>query len=197
MPVEGIKVKHVGRSFAATFVSLLSLLALVCAFIPVGPRARAGIKLVRAGGDASRRQEETAEKISPDLLELARDPAAQDRRVRVILQTGDGAGTQLEALLSRRDVRTRGEMASLGARVVELPARLVEQLSARAGVRFVSLDRETISFGHVSLTTGTDAVRNASADSFRGNPVIGLSGQVLDGTGIGVAVLDSGIDTGH
>ncbi|HYY94703.1 MAG TPA: S8 family peptidase, partial [Pyrinomonadaceae bacterium] len=179
--------KHVGRSFAATFVSLLSLLALVCAFVPVGPRARAGIKLVRAGGDASRRQEEAAEKISPDLLELARDPAAQDRRVRVILQTGDGAGAQLEALLNRRDVRTRGEMASLGARVVELPARLVERLSARAGVRFVSLDRETISFGHVSLTTGTDAVRQTS-----GTNVVGL-----DGTGVGIAVLDSGVDTTH
>ena len=77
MPVEGIKVKHVGRSFAATFVSLLSLLALVCAFVPGGPRASAGIKLVRAGGDDARRQEETADRISPDLLEIARDPATR------------------------------------------------------------------------------------------------------------------------
>ena len=189
--------KHVGRSFAATFVSLLALLALVCMFAPGGPRARAGIRLVRAGKDSARRREEAADRVSPDLLELARDPAAGARRVRVILQTEDGVGTQLAALLRRRDVRTRGELSAVGARVVELPARLVKQLSAREGVRFVSPDRETISFGHVSLTTGTDAVRNAGAEAFRGGPVSGLNGQALDGTGVGIAVLDSGVDTGH
>src|SRR5438105_6148317 len=196
VPVEGIKVKHVGRSFAATFVSLLALLALVCTFAPGGP-SRAGIRLVRAGKDSARRREEAADRVSSDLLELARDPAAGARRVRVILQTEDGVGTQLAALLRRRDVRTRGELSAVGARVVELPARLVEQLSAREGVRFVSPDRETISFGHVSLTTGTDAVRNAGAEAFRGGPVSGLNGQALDGTGVGIAVLDSGVDTGH
>ncbi|PYS76420.1 MAG: hypothetical protein DMF66_14835, partial [Acidobacteria bacterium] len=118
-------------------------------------------------------------------------------RVRVILQTDDGAGAPLKALLSRRDVKTRGDLPAVGARVVELPARLVEQLSAREGVRFVSPDRETVSFGHVSLTTGTDAVRNASADSFRGNVVNSPTGQTLDGTGVGIAILDSGVDTGH
>jgi serine protease AprX len=196
MPVEGIKVKHVERSFAATFVSLLSLLALAGALAPGGP-GRAGIRLARAGGDAARRQEETADRVSPDLLEIARDPDAQGRRVRVILQTDDEAGASLKALLRRRDVRTRGELPGVGARVVELPARLVERLSAREGVRFVSPDRETISFGHVSLTTGTDDARSAAADTARNAGPNGPNGQALDGTGIGIAVLDSGVDTGH
>src|SRR5436305_13508525 len=68
-----------------------------------------------------------------------------------------------------------------------MPARLVERLSEQRGVRFVSLDRETVSFGHVSLTTGTDQVRTTAG--------INVSG--LDGTGVGIAVLDSGIDAKH
>ena len=42
----------------------------------------------------------------------------------------------------------------------------------------------------VSLTTGADAVRN-------GGPVNSLTGQTLDGAGIGIAVLDSGVDAAH
>src|SRR5215204_4856738 len=42
-------------------------------------------------------------------------------------------------------------------------------------------------FGHVTRTTGTDDVRVTAGTNVTG----------LDGTGIGIAVLDSGIDTGH
>ena len=41
--------------------------------------------------------------------------------------------------------------------------------------------------GHVSLTTGADAVRETNGTTTGG----------LDGTGIGIAILDSGIDTDH
>ncbi|MFN2456395.1 MAG: S8 family serine peptidase, partial [Pyrinomonadaceae bacterium] len=51
----------------------------------------------------------------------------------------------------------------------------------------VSLDAEVKSFGHVSATTGADMVRANN----------GVPGSGLDGTGIGIAVLDSGMDTGH
>ncbi len=42
--------------------------------------------------------------------------------------------------------------------------------------------------GHLSSTTGTDAVRQQTT---------GSTTYTLDGTGIGVAVLDSGVDSGH
>ncbi|MGH9962222.1 MAG: S8 family serine peptidase, partial [Pyrinomonadaceae bacterium] len=50
----------------------------------------------------------------------------------------------------------------------------------------VSLDREVRILGHLSQTTGADAVRTNGPPSSR-----------LDGTGIGIAVLDSGVDTEH
>ncbi|PYS99500.1 MAG: hypothetical protein DMF65_09470, partial [Acidobacteria bacterium] len=189
--MEGIKVKQVRRHHAAAFLSLLALLASLCTGLAPGGASRAGIKLARLRTEATAlsaaKQDEPAEKISSDLLEVARDACARGERVRVILQTGDGASASLAALLRRRDVRTAGRLPGLGARVVELPARLVERLSEQRGVRFVSLDRETVSFGHVSLTTGTDQVRTTAGTNVSG----------LDGTGIGIAVLDSGIDAKH
>jgi subtilisin family serine protease len=182
-------VKHVRTYTAAALVSLLALLCLVGSGLAPGGATRAGLKVVRAVSPAAAlegRQEEPVDRVSPDLLELARDPEAAGRRIRVIVQERAGLDAMLASTLGR-EMRTRGRFDTLGARVVELPARLVERLSEQKGVRFLSLDRETTGFGHVSRTTGTDDVRETSGTNING----------LDGTGIGIAVLDSGIDTGH
>jgi len=183
-------VKQVRSYKAAASLSLLALLALAThTGLAPGGVARAGLKVARSGAPeaqaAQRAEAALRRRISPDLLEIARDPAAQGRKVRVILQD-DGGGEALPAVL-RREAKAHGSFTSLGARVYELPARLVEQLATHRGVRFVSLDRETRAFGHVSRTTGTDEVRTTTGTVVSG----------LDGTGIGIAVIDSGIDTTH
>ena len=181
--------KQVRKYTAAALVSLLALLCLGGADLAPGGRSRAGLKVVRAvPPDASPegRQGETADRVSPDLLELARDPSAAEKLVRVIVQERAGLDAALASAFGS-EVKIRGRFDTLGARVLELPARLVERLSEQKGVRFVSFDRETKGFGHVSRTTGTDEVRAAAGTTTSG----------LDGAGIGIAVLDSGIDTGH
>ena len=187
--LEGVKVKHVRTYTAAALVSLLALLCLVGSGLAPGGASRAGLKVVRAvpfAAVSEDRPEESVDRVSPDLLELARDPEAGGRRVRVIVQERAGLDALLASTLGH-EVKTRGRFDSLGARVVELPARLVERLSEQKGVRFLSPDRETTGFGHVSRTTGTDDVRETSGTNVNG----------LDGTGIGIAILDSGIDTSH
>ena len=184
-----IKVKKVRTYTAAALVSLLALLCLAGSGLAPGGASRAGLKVVRANpaaAAAEARQDEPADRVSPDLLELARDPEAAGRRVRVILQERAGLDALLASTLGG-EVKTRGRFDSLGARVIELPARLVERLSEQKGVRFLSPDRETTGFGHVSRTTGTDEVRDTAGTNVSG----------LDGTGVGIAVLDSGIDTSH
>ncbi|HEX8188443.1 MAG TPA: S8 family serine peptidase, partial [Pyrinomonadaceae bacterium] len=179
--------KHVRTYTAAALVSLLALLCLAGPGLAPGGRSRAGLKVVRAVSPAADGgQDEPVDRVSPDLLELARDPEAAGRRVRVIVQERAGLDALLASALGG-EVKTRGRFDTLGARVLELPARLVERLSEQKGVRFVSLDRETTGFGHVSRTTGTDEVREPEGKNVNG----------LDGTGVGIAVLDSGIDTGH
>ena len=54
-------------------------------------------------------------------------------------------------------------------------------------VSYVSLNRDVIPMGHLSSTTGTDQIRNTE-HAFR---------HALDGTGVGIAIIDSGIDTDH
>ena len=180
--------KHVRKYTAAALVSLLALLGLLGSGLAPGGASRAGLKVVRAGSPAAEasRQDEPSDRVSPDLLELARDPEAGGRRVRVIVQERAGLDAALASALGG-EVKTHGRFDSLGARVVELPARLVERLSEQRGVRFLSLDRETAGFGHVTRTTGTDDVRETAGTNVNG----------LDGTGIGIAVLDSGIDASH
>ncbi len=70
--------------------------------------------------------------------------------------------------------------------LVEVPVGLLPELADFDEVHFVTGDDEVMSLGHVSSTTGADDVRSQSTTS-----------TPLDGTGIGIAVLDSGIYSDH
>ncbi len=174
----------------APVVLWLALLAALAALGSASTQERA--RAQTNGGDdlRARRGLPTAQgntKIAPDLLALARDRRKQQARTRVIVQLDEQARTTMDGQLNAYGARLAHKLDRLNTRVLELPAQAVEALAARADVRFVSPDRETITFGHVSLTTGADAVRNLG----------GSNNTSLDGTGIGIAVLDSGIDTEH
>jgi len=109
-------------------------------------------------------------KVSPDLAEFARGPQAS-ARVPVIIQLKDSAPDEIESVLPSYGGRLTHRFRTLSTIAVELPARAVEALAGRTNVRFVSLDRQNIPFGHVSLTTGADAVRVTN-----GTNTVGLDG---------------------
>ncbi|HEX8292793.1 MAG TPA: S8 family serine peptidase, partial [Pyrinomonadaceae bacterium] len=129
-------------------------------------------------------------KLSPELRALAAGAKSAGNRVGVILQADDLRDAKIEATLRRYGVEVDARMAQLGALRVEVPVAALKELASAAGSRYLSPDREIRSFGHVTSTTGTDAVRN-------GGLVPALLGSTLDGTGIGIAVLDSGMDVAH
>jgi subtilisin family serine protease len=124
-------------------------------------------------------------KISRDLLEKTR--GAGNQRLSVIVQLNDNADSSFDVELLKQGSRFKASLTRFHSRALELPAKTVDELAARSDVRFVSLDRETIPFGHVTATTGADTVRVTSGTNTMG----------LDGSGIGIAVLDSGIDANH
>ena len=128
-------------------------------------------------------------KISPDLrqLILSGNGAA---RVKVIVQSKSGSNPGLlGGLLDTVGGLLVGVLANLNIRIVDVEANNVEVLAADPDVAYISLDNTVRSSGHVTNTTGTQQVRAQKS-------LLGLN-STLDGSGVTIAVLDSGIDSKH
>ena len=156
-------------------VICLSLLVVTC-LLPgtfIGRRASAQLVTKRR-------------RVSSDLSAKAHSLTNNDK-VKVIVQLRAPMSGSLNSLLNSNGVHVRKVFHNLGAQEVELPASIVDTVAAYDEVSFVSFDRPTQSMGHLSATTGADAVRNTNGINVAG----------VDGTGIGIAVLDSGIYASH
>lgn len=156
-------------------------------------------------------------KVSAELEEkteeLARFTDSKDTLERVIISLkpetnldesfGEIEETQFKAMLeqevrsskAKRDL-VRKDLTRLGGRVkrssynvglvtAELPLSKIKELSESEQVEYISPDRELQATGHVDVTTGASKVRAL------------ISGMTLEGTGVGVAVIDSGLDYNH
>ncbi|MGH9962148.1 MAG: S8 family serine peptidase, partial [Pyrinomonadaceae bacterium] len=123
-------------------------------------------------------------KISADIIERVKKGRGTDR-VRVIVQPKNAPDSSLDSAVESLGGRDIKRFRNFPIRVLTLPAHAAAVLAARHDVAYVSVDREIRTFGHLSHTTGADQIRSSTT-----------SGS-LDGTGIGIAVLDSGIDTTH
>ena len=136
-------------------------------------------------------EEFEGEKISSDMQSII-DSVGPNGRVTAILQVDDVNNPEVVALLKRYDANVDARMAQLGAIKVELPAKAIAALAKIDGANYISSDVKLESFGHVTVTTGTTQVRNAPG------LIAGLLGaSAIDGAGVGIAILDSGLDTAH
>src|SRR6185369_9611232 len=117
--------------------------------------------------------------------------SAPDKMVRVIIDT---APSQKSAAFSN----LMGRINDLGGTIfrslndgktaaVQIPARALRDLENDKGIKYITLDRDTNVTGHLEATTGASLVRNY------GNAGTGT----IDGHGIGIAVLDSGVYAAH
>ena len=80
------------------------------------------------------------------------------------------------------------EMKSLGGFSLTLPFRMVTELASFPEISHVSSNEVVSASGHVTDTTGASAGQAAASTSGRG---------MIDGSGISIAILDSGIDINH
>ena len=156
-------------------------------------------------------------KIAPDLIDNANDAynrVSRDRMQRVIIQlpsnsalnneTGDLAAEDSAAMI-KEEVRLNKEKTGIlvtdlhrsGGRMykafnniglvdAELPLSQINELIKSDSVAYISPDREVAGFGHVGLTAG---LYNTGI-SDRGDSD---ANTWLVGSGIGVAVIDSGV----
>jgi subtilisin family serine protease/acetyltransferase-like isoleucine patch superfamily enzyme len=120
----------------------------------------------------------TGEKISSELSEIVAGSNAS-ARVKVILQVDDVRNPELRAQFAKFGITINQEIPRFGTIAVEAPAAAVSALAANTTTNYLSLDRQVNGLGHVENTTGDTAM----LANYPGT----------DGSGIGVAVVDSGI----
>jgi subtilisin family serine protease len=183
-------------NYPASSTSLLIALALILPSLLAGFQVSHAAQSERAVVPAQHeRSQPTADaprksrKLSPDLEVAAARPDADDAPVRTIVQVRDPRGENLKQLLKRHGIRVHRQMNNLQMMDVELPKAVLNELAESEDVQFVSADQAVKALGHLTTTTGAEAVRtqtNAAGQRY-----------TLDGTGIGIALLDSGIDSGH
>jgi serine protease AprX len=159
---------------AAVLVSLCSAL-----FISTNTRARA----------ASQPPTTSTSKLSPDLRQLILSGNG-DARVKLIVQSKPSSSTGLiEGLLNTVGGLLVGVLSNLNIQIVDVEANNAQVIAADPNVLYVSLDNAVSSFGHITNTTGAQQVRAQKS-------LLGLN-NTLDGSGVTIAVLDSGVDSKH
>ena len=139
-------------------------------------------KRTRAEGTSGQSQKR---KISRDIVARVAQGHGADL-IRVIIQPVNQPELSLDSTLEYTGSNIR-KLGLFQTRIVTLPAQAALTLASRSDVAYVSLSREARPMGHLSITTGADQVR-ATTNS---------TSSSLDGSGIGIAIVDSGIDTNH
>jgi subtilisin family serine protease len=152
---------------------------------------------IRVGDEtASERggEEFEGDKVSVDLRRMIASAKSGKDRLPLILQVDDVQSKELSKLLTRHDVLVNDRMTEMSSLKVEVPASAIEELAASGLTNYLSPDRKIELLGHVTATTGADLVRSQS-----GGSILGLisTSSTLDGTGIGIAIIDSGVDAAH
>src|SRR6266571_7820762 len=167
-------------SWSTTKRILLSTLLVVSLLLPIYPQLLATMGCAHAQSAGQIRQ------ASKDLIEKVNNGRGGDL-VRVIIQPAGAWDSPLDSTVGSSGGSNIRQFQNFRIRAVTISADAALALSTRNDVAYVSLNREVRTLGHVSLTTGADAVRTGEVSTGNG----------VDGTGIGIAVLDSGIDPEH
>src|SRR5947209_4965863 len=126
----------------------------------------------------------TRVKVSADLSKQVKS-LPSGSKVSVIMRAASSWSSTLDNIIKNNGGTIKRQYSKLNMRAVDLPAAAVNALSSRTDIAYISLDAQVKATGHVTLTTGTDAARAAAPSP------------TLDGTGIGIAIVDSGIDPNH
>ncbi|HXF42689.1 MAG TPA: S8 family serine peptidase, partial [Pyrinomonadaceae bacterium] len=126
--------------------------------------------------------------IAPDLRQMmAKDPVGKTR-LNLVVQAKSANGGIVSEILKSGQARVIRRFESSNTLVINAPLSIVNKLYNAGVLNYISPDRATLGAGHVENTTGTELVRNQAGQ---------LNDSQLDGSGVGIAVLDSGIYGEH
>src|SRR5919205_344082 len=111
-----------------------------------------------------------------------------DETITVIVTLNGSESGDLNAFLAQNGIHKRRELKNLDSFSLQLPFRRIAELASFPEVAHVASNEAVYTMGHVTATTGAEAGQAAALAAGRG---------LIDGSGVGVAILDSGIDINH
>ncbi|HEX4948224.1 MAG TPA: S8 family peptidase [Blastocatellia bacterium] len=117
----------------------------------------------------------------------ASSPASKTQRIIVNLNHLANE-IALQASVQRVGGRLHRVHPNLNVATMDVPVERVRELAAEPTIEYVSPDRPLVVLGHLETTTGAEQARALAQMN-------GVSD--LDGTGVGLAIIDSGIDSNH
>jgi serine protease AprX len=192
--IAGGNVRIVGAATAETYAKYIADDKSVTRYFQTIQIGAAGNNGSQSASAEKRTREErgfVGEVISSDLREAMQAAKSPNDRLDVILQAGDVNDEQLNAFLKRHGGLVNERMAEVSAMNVRIPVKSIEGLARSGMADFMSPNVELRMLGHITATTGADLVRNQTC-------LLGLiCSSSFNGAGITIAVLDSGMDTGH
>src|ERR1044072_4987243 len=122
-------------------------------------------------------------KVSKDIQQKV-DAGRGGDFVRVIIQPANSQDLSIDSTIESSGGSNLRKFKNFAVRVATLPASAAVNLANRSDVAYVSVNREVRPMGQPSRKTGADQIRLSSNES----------SSLLDGTEIGIAIVDSGID---
>ncbi len=182
------KVKIIGGSSTQTFSENIETQAEVAALfekINIEPLQTTAAETVEA-----KREERPyrGDKVSADLREMMQTESGE-KRLDVILQAKNADNPVLREIMANNGVNLNDRIGNTDTIVVSLPLSAINALANSGLVNYMSPDREMKSLGHIETTSGTSLMRSQPSGFGRS------TAYTLDGAGVGVAVIDSGIYT--
>src|SRR3989441_2795024 len=160
-----------GNLFRGATLALATVLALTLSFSPA---------LAAKGGKAG---------VASDLQEKV-EKESPSNSVRVLVNLDGGDPLAVAGKIKELGGEVRGHFRNVGVMVVDLPLGAVDSLAEVEGLDYVAPDRPVAGLASQLETTTGAALAYGGTTSLSN-----FSG--IDGSGVGVAVLDSGIDPSH
>ena len=178
------EMRRTKRLRALSWLTCLTLALSLCSGILLIDKTHAA-RRDRDEQREDRRGRRQQRKLSQAIRERS-NKGSGNQTVKVLIQLNDRMSFQLAALLRGNGVRIKRHFINFNTLSVDIPAGVIESLEQFPEVEYVSIDNPIRSFGgHVAKTTGADSVRSMATTG------------ILDGKGIGIAIVDSGIYQSH
>src|ERR1051325_7832250 len=176
--------------------TLKSNIAVILMIVALLPTLSLRVKANLASKDNSSNNEHNdRRKIAPDLEQSVNDANNKgkgNQLASVIVQLASDKTGMSDSDLQGKFARSNGHLKSrfnaMGLALAEIPLSRIAELLDDNVIAYVSPDRPVAAYGHIETTV-------AAAQEDGRSEVAGFTS--LNGTGIGIAVLDSGIDDTH